>query len=84
MKFKPFNNKLLVKPDEAVEKIESGIILAVDSQEKPTTGIILVGTKSLPKGGKVVFSKFGYDEVVVDNETLYVISEANILGEYEN
>lgn len=84
MKFKPTNNRILVKPDEKETKTESGIILADATVEKPTTGVVLVGNKLAKEGQKVLFSKFGYDEVVIEKELLYVISEINILGIFES
>lgn len=91
MTLKPLNNRILVKPDSAEEKTESGIILAKETKEKPTTGTVVIGVTSvklgdtpISKGDKVLFSKFGYDEVVINKETLYVISEQNILGIFEH
>ena len=77
---KPLNNRILLRPDEIEEKTQSGIILAKKELEKPTTGEVLIGNTEIKKGQRVLFSKFGYDEVVVDEQTLYIISEQNILG----
>lgn len=69
----------MVKPDSAVKEV-NGLIL---NEEKPTTGVVVLGNKVVKKGKRVLFSKFGYDEVVVDNETFYIVSEPNILAIYE-
>ena len=83
MTLKPLNNKVLVKPDERETKTEFGIILTDSMVEKPTTGTVLMGGSLVKEGQKVLFSKFGYDEVVIEKELLYVISEPNILGVFE-
>ncbi len=80
---KPLNNRIIVKPDERETKTAMGIILAESSTEKPTTGLVEIGNKEIKKGKRVLFSKFGYDEVVIDKQLLYVVSESNILGIFE-
>ena len=83
MTLKPRNNRVLVKPDEAKEQIVSGIILAKDTTFKPTTGVVVLGNSEIKKDQHILFSKFGYDEVVIEKETLYVVSDINILGVFE-
>lgn len=80
MTLKPLNNRILVKPDEIVTKTDFGFVLAEGTSEKPTTGMVVVENNMVKKGDRVLFSKFGYDEVVISKEILYVISEQNILG----
>lgn len=72
----------------------SGIIIPdTVNKEKPEQGIVLAvgagkwdeaGTKRLPMsvkvGDRVVFSKYGYDEVKVGGKELYVVAEGSILG----
>ena len=77
---KLLNNRVLVKPDEEVKKTDFGLILAKEKEERPTTGTVVIGNKDAKKGDRVLFSKFGYDEVVVKKETFYVISSPNILA----
>lgn len=77
---KLLNDKVLVKPDEEIKETDFGFVLADSAKEKPTTGTIVIGNKEVKKGDKVLFSKFGYDEVVIDKETFYVISSPNILA----
>jgi len=79
---KLLNNRVLVKPDEIIKETSSGILLSVD-KEKPTTGVVEIGNKEVKKGKRILFSKFGYDEVVLENGTFYVISSPNILAIYE-
>lgn len=79
--FKPLNNRVLIKPDEPVQETAFGILLPMN-KEKAVTGEVIVGNKDLKKGDKVVFSKFGLDEVTIDNEIHYVVSDVNILGKF--
>jgi len=96
IKFKPAGDRVLVKPEQsAEEKSPSGIIIPDSARkEKPERGtIVAVGEgKRTDKGDvlqmrykvgdKVMFSKYGFDEVTVDDVEYYVISEANILGTF--
>jgi co-chaperonin GroES (HSP10) len=79
---KLLNNRVLVKPDEIVSQTSSGILLPTD-KEKPTTGVVVIGNKEVKKGKRILFSKFGYDEVSKEDGTFYVISSPNILAIYE-
>ena len=96
VKFKPAGDRVLVKPDEAEdERTASGIIIPDSARkEKPERGVVVaVGEgKRTEKGDivpmrckvgdKVMFSKYGYDEVTIGEEEYYVISESNILGTF--
>lgn len=96
IKFKPAGDRVLVKPETPEdEKTASGIIIPDSARkEKPETGVIVaVGEGKctdkgdvLPMrysvGDKVMFSKYGYDEVTIADEEYYVITEANILGTF--
>lgn len=90
----PLGDRILVKPSEKEgEKVlASGIIIpeTVD-KEKPAKGeVIAVGAgryedgKRVPLqvkvGDTVLFSKYGYDEVKIEGQEYYILSESNILG----
>lgn len=82
MQFKPLNSRVLVKPDE-VEKVTDGGIIIPDSakEEKPVRGTVVVsGETGLSVGANVLFSRYGFDEVTIDNELFYVVSISNVLG----
>lgn len=95
--FKPAGDRVLVKPQEAEdEKTASGIIIPDTAQkEKPECGVIVAvgeGKRTekgdvLPirykVGDKVMFSKYGYDELTIDDVEYYVIAESNILGTFK-
>ena len=91
----PLGDRVLVKPipkDEG-KKTASGIIIpeTVD-KEKPEQGkVVAVGEgrmtddgKIIPmrvkKGDVVIFSKYGPDEIKVDGEEYYILSESSILA----
>jgi chaperonin GroES len=96
LRFKPAGDRVLVKPQEAAdEKSPSGIIIPDSARkEKPETGLVMAvgeGKRNekgdvLPMrykvGDKVMFSKYGYDEITIDDVEYYVISENNILGTF--
>ena len=78
----PLADRVLVKPDESAdEKTPSGIIIPDTAQkEKPERGtVIAVGEGKRNEKGEilamriyvgdtVIFSKYGYDEVKIDDE----------------
>jgi len=83
MKFKPTNNRLLVKPDTVKEETASGILLPDSSKkEKPSSGEIIIGNATFKKGERILFSRYGFDEVVLDDETYYLVGKDNVLGTF--
>ena len=91
----PLGDRVLVKPMTAEEgkKTASGIIIPdTISKEKPEQGkVIAVGAgrmnddgKLVPmnvkKGDTVIFSKYGPDEIKVDGEEYFILSESSILA----
>lgn len=72
----------------------SGIIIPdTVSKEKPEQGVVVAvgegkwnedGDARIPLtvklGDKVVFSKYGYDEIKVNGTEYYIVSESSILG----
>ncbi|MBX4210394.1 co-chaperone GroES [Candidatus Parcubacteria bacterium] len=89
----PLGDRVLVKPESAEEEKNIGgiIIPETSEKEKPARGkVIAVGEgkvvdgKRIPVdvsvGDTVVFSKYGYDEVKIGDEELYIIKEENILA----
>ena len=93
---RPLGDRVLVRPfsqEELSKKSPSGIIIpeTVD-KEKPEQGkVIAVGQGrinengdtvpiSVKVGDRVVFSKYGYDEVTIKEEEYYILKEENILA----
>ncbi|MEM9336499.1 MAG: co-chaperone GroES [Patescibacteria group bacterium] len=80
--------------EEAGTKSASGIIIPDSAkQEKPEQGVVVeVGpgkwnedgdgriAMGVKAGDKVVFSKYGFDEVKVKDQEYFIVSESSILG----
>ena len=94
-KILPLGDRILVKPiatDELATKTSSGIIIPdTVSKEKPEQGKVIAVGEGLYEDGKIIkprvkegdrvlFSKYGYDEVKVEDEELFIIKEENILA----
>lgn len=90
----PLGDRIVVKPSEkeGEKKLASGIIIpeTVD-KEKPAQGtVVAVGQgkyddgKLIPMqvkvGDLVLFSKYGYDEVKIEGQEYYILSEGQVLG----
>ena len=95
MRVEPLGDKVVVKRLEPEEKTAGGIVLPEASQDQPQEGRVLsVGDGvQLPngdraphqvrEGDRVVFSRYAGTEVVVDKETVLIMSEADILAVLE-
>ncbi len=95
-KIKPLGDRVLVEPVSAENrgaKTKSGIIIpdTID-KEKPEQGIVAavgpgkIGDDgklipvSVKKGQKVIFSKYGPDEIKIGDKEYYILSESSILA----
>ncbi len=95
MALKPLGDRVIVKADEAEETTASGLYLARESKEKPTTGIVLaVGEGKLDKDGnlvpvpvkvgdKVIFGKYGGTEITFDDEEVLILRADDIYAVVE-
>jgi len=95
---KPLGDRILVEPvaGEDAGKTKSGIIIpdTID-KERPERGrVIAVGPGkttdegkviplSVKKGQIVIFSKYGPDEIKINDKEYYILSESNILAVIE-
>lgn len=93
MNFKPLSNHLFIEPQEEETKTKSGIVLPDTAEkEKPVQGtVIAVGPgkmnekgerveMSVKVGDKVLFKKYGPDEVEFDGKKYLVGDEDDILA----
>jgi|TARA_Y100000294_G_scaffold148881_1_gene145457 chaperonin GroES len=92
MKFKPLQDRILVKRLEESEKTKGGIIIPDTAKEKPSEGeVIAVGPGALNSDGKrnpidvkagdkILFSKYSGDEVKIEGDDLIIIKEEDIIG----
>lgn len=89
---KPLLDNVLVKPLEAETKTASGIVLPDSAKEKPQMGeVMAIGTglitpdgKNLPMnvkvGQKVMYKKWGGDEVKVNGQEWMIVKQGDILA----
>lgn len=98
-KIRPLGDRVLVEPSSANESgmTKSGIIIPdTVTKERPEQGtVIAVGAgrltdqgKLIPlkvkKGQKILFSKYGPDEIKIEDKEYFIISESNILAVIES
>lgn len=90
----PLSDRVVVMPleEKGETVLASGIILPdSDKKEKPSKGkIVAVGPgryddgklvpMSVKVGQTVLFTKYGYDEVKVDGEDYFILSESQVLA----
>jgi chaperonin GroES len=91
-KILPLFDNILIRPIEAEEKTSSGIILPDSAKEKPQMGeIVAVGPgKVTPKGEKekifvkvgqrVMYKKWGGQEIKSNGEELMLVEQKDILA----
>lgn len=91
-KFKPIQDRILVKRLEAEETTASGIIIPDAAKEKPQEGeVVAVGDGKTLEGGtvykpevkvgdKVLFSKYSGSEVKLDGTEHLIMREDDLLG----
>lgn len=90
MTIKPIDDRVLLEPLQAEEKTASGIIIPDTAKEKPRVGIVLaVGTdedlrEKIKEGNKVLFAKYGGDEVELNGKELKLIQRSDILAVVED
>lgn len=92
MEIKPLGDKVLVEVLEAEERTKGGIVLPDNAKEKPQQAkVVAVGKGKVTDDGKVVtpevkvgdtiiFGKYSGTELKIDERTLLMLSEGDILG----
>ena len=60
------------------EKADRGKVIAVGEGRRTDDGKLI--PVSVKKGQTIIFSKYGPDEIEVDDQKYFLISESNILG----
>lgn len=94
MNLKPLGDRVILKQDEAEEKTTGGLYVAHESKEKPTAGtVIAVGEGKLDNNGnmvkpqvkegdRVIYSKYGGNEIKVDGEEYVLLKADDIYAVY--
>ncbi len=86
MKIKPMDDRVLVSFVEEETKTASGIIIPDTAKEKPTMGeVIAVGTdedlqEHVKVGDKVLFGKYGGEDITLDGKDYKIIQRSDILA----
>ncbi|CAN5364434.1 co-chaperone GroES [soil metagenome] len=87
---KPLGDKIVVQVTESEEKTASGIYLPDSAKKKPTEGkVIAVGdgrtldngqknTLSVKVGDRVLYSKYGGNEVSLEGEDYLILDEDQV------
>jgi Co-chaperonin GroES (HSP10) len=89
---KPLGDRVLVQPIEEEEVKKGGIIIPDTAKEKPQEGkVVALGTGKIDdngkkidftvkKGDRVLISKYGGTEVVIESDRFLIMREDDILG----
>lgn len=91
MKIIPLFDRVVIKPDIQTSTTKSGIVLPSTSQERPQIGqVIAIGSgldidannvgMQVRVGDKVLFNKFAGSEVKINDETLLVIRQIDLIA----
>ena len=95
MKFRPLQDRVLIRRIEAEAKTAGGIIIPDTAQEKPMEGeVVAVGPGArgedgtlhpldVKKGDRVLFGKWSGTEIKLDGEDLIIMKESDIMGVME-
>ncbi len=90
MKIKPLDDRVLLEPMPAEEKTSSGLIIPDTAKEKPRVGIVIaVGTdedlqEKIKEGNKVLFAKYGGDEIEMNGKEFRILQRSDILAVVED
>lgn len=93
LSIQPLGDRVVVKPLTKEEKVSASGIIIPDTvdKEKPAKGkVVAVGPgryedgdlipMSLKVGQTILFSKYGYDEIKVEGEEYFILSESQVLA----
>ena len=92
MKIKPLADRVIIKPLEAEEKKQGGIIIPDTAKEKPMQGeVVAVGpgkisesgqkvAMEVKKGDKVLYGKYSGTEVTIDGADYLIMRESDIFA----
>ncbi len=97
MNLKPLADNVVIKPKKREEKTEGGILLPDSAGEsKPERGrVVAVGPGKrnedgdrvkieLEKGDEVIFTKYGPNEIKMNDEEYLIAKEEDVLAIVEN
>jgi chaperonin GroES len=84
---RPLADRVLVEPSAAETKTASGIIIPDNAQEKPQQGVVIAvgnGKKDEPMtvkvGDTVMYGKYGGTEIKHDGKDMLIMRESDIIA----
>ncbi len=92
MKIRPLHDRVIVKREDEERKSPGGIVIPDTAAEKPIRGkVVAVGKGKILENGQVrpldvkvgdriLFGKYGGNEVKVDGEELLVLREEDVMA----
>lgn len=91
MKIIPLFDRVVIKPEVQTTTTKSGIVLPSTSQERPQIGkVVAVGSgldidannigMQVKVGDKVLFNKFAGSEIKIDDESLLVLRQIDLIA----
>ncbi len=87
MNIKPLADRVLIEPKEAETKTAGGLYIPDNAKEKPQEGVVLAvgpGKKDEPMevkvGDKVLYGKYAGTEVNVGDKTYMIMRQSDILA----
>ena len=95
MKFRPLQDRILIKRIEKEETTTGGIIIPDTAKEKPQEGeVVAVGNGKrlddgkvqpldVKKGDRILFGKYSGSEIKIDGEEHLILREDEVLGVLE-
>ena len=95
MKITPLFDRVVIKPEIQTTTTKAGIVLPSTSQERPQMGIVTAIGSGLDidannigmqvrVGDKVLFNKFAGSEVKINDETLIVLRQIDLIAIMED
>ena len=92
MKIRPLYDRIIVRRVAEEEKTKGGIIIPDTVKDKPTEGEVVAAGKGrltedgkvipmdVKKGDRILFSKYGGNEVKIDGVEYLIMREEDVLG----
>jgi chaperonin GroES len=92
---KPLNDRVIVQPEEAETRTESGLYLPESAKEKPMSGkVIAVGPGKInddgertavevKAGDRVVYGKYSGNEVEINGDKVVILRESELLAKLD-
>ena len=92
MNLKPLGDRVIIKQDDAEQTTASGLYIAQETKEKPSSGVVLaVGEgkvsdagERLPMpvavGDRVVYGKFAGQEIETEGEKVVILRADDIIA----